>query len=187
MKKTKTRSASCFKMNNKKSQMKIQQMAFMLVAVTLFFVLVGLFVLGIGFSGLKQSSETLEKENAVLLVSELANSPEFSCGEVYKYGDSYCVDEDKVMALKNMDEYSNFWDVNSIEIRKVYPSENEIECSKENYPDCNVIKVYSRGSNQEIFKSSFISLCRKEKVLETGENYDKCEIGKLLVSYEVQK
>jgi hypothetical protein len=40
----------------KKGQMKIQQMAFMLMAVTLFFVLVGMFFLIFSFSNLKESA-----------------------------------------------------------------------------------------------------------------------------------
>jgi len=64
---------------NNRGQLKIQQMAFMLMAITLFFVLVGLFVLKINLSELKQSAETLEEKNALLLVTRLANSPEFSC------------------------------------------------------------------------------------------------------------
>lgn len=171
--------------NNKKAQLKIQQMAFMLIAVTLFFVLIGLFIIGIGFSGLKKSSEILEEENAMLLVSELSNSPEFSCGDSFRYGKTNCVDADKVMILRKMDEYAEFWDVAAIEIRKIYPEYGrETKCSEENYPDCNVVEIYSRNVNKGAYNSNFISLCRKEKNAETGEIYDKCELAKLLVSYE---
>jgi hypothetical protein len=170
---------------NKKAQLKIQQMAFMLIAVTLFFVLIGLFITGIVFSGLKKSSEVLEEENAMLLVSELSNSPEFSCGEAFRYGKTNCVDSDKIMILRNMNEYADFWDVAAIEIRKIYPAyERETECSEENYPDCNVMEIYSKSVKKGAYNSNFVSLCRKEKNAETGEIYDKCELAKLLVSYE---
>ena len=42
------------KMKNKKAQMKIQQMAFMLMAVVVFFILVGLFVFMFAGTGLKE-------------------------------------------------------------------------------------------------------------------------------------
>ena len=84
----------------KKAQMKIQQMAFMLMAITLFFVMVGMFVLVFRFSGLKESATMLEEKNAMLLVTKLANSPEFSCGEAFGSNRINCVDADKVMMLK---------------------------------------------------------------------------------------
>src|SRR3989344_4901666 len=97
---------------SKKSQMKIQQMAFMLIAVTLFFALVGLFITSVLFSGLSNSRALLEEKNAMLLASRLANSPEFSCGNAFGTSRTNCVDFDKVMALKEQIKiYSdtNFW------------------------------------------------------------------------------
>ena len=84
----------------RKAQLKIQQMAFMLIAVTLFFVLVGIFVLAFRLSNLQESAELLEEKNAMLLVTKLANSPEFSCGDAFGTSRTNCVDSDKVMALK---------------------------------------------------------------------------------------
>src|SRR4030042_5145835 len=94
----------CIVVKNKKGQMKIQQMAFMLMAITLFFVLVGIFVLVIRFSGLKDTAKQLEEENAMLLVSKLANSPEFSCENAFG-ALSNCIDADKIMALGSREEY----------------------------------------------------------------------------------
>ena len=44
--------------------MQIQQMAFMIVAVFFFFILVGLFFLAIQFKGIKSSAAQLQKEQA---------------------------------------------------------------------------------------------------------------------------
>ncbi|MDP7520985.1 MAG: hypothetical protein QF567_02010 [Candidatus Pacearchaeota archaeon] len=166
----------------KKAQIKIQQMAFVLIAVTLFFVLVGMFILTIKFSGLKESATELEEKNAILLVTKLANSPEFSCGESYGASRINCVDSDKIISLKE-DIYSGFWGVEGIEIRKIYPKESTKICNLGNYNDCNVIKI---GTNEISgnYISSFVSLCKKE--LREGENYDKCEIAKLMVSYKTK-
>ena len=169
-----------FNCSKKRSQLKIQQMAFMLMAVTLFFILVGMFVLTIYLSDLKNSASALEEKNAMLLVTKLANSPEFSCGEAFKSKKTNCIDADKVMMLKeNINKYSNFWDVENIEIRKIYPVTNDKECTLENYPDCNIIKIREGTISAEF--SNFVSLCRKESL--NGETYDKCEIAKLMVSY----
>jgi len=162
-----------------KAQLKIQQMTFMLIAITLLFVIAGLFVLVFMFSGIKESANELNERNALLLVTRLANSPEFSCGESFGMLKLNCVDEDKAMILKqNSKIYSNFWGVAGIEIQKIYP-ENLAECTLGNYPNCGLITVYSDDKNKGASSSNFVSLCRKENF--EGEVYDKCEIAKLLV------
>ena len=166
----------------KKGQLKIQQMTFMLIAVTLFFVLIGMFVLILKFSGLKDSATELCEKNAMLLVSKLANSPEFSCGEVFGGSKSNCIDADKIMMLKeNIDKYNDFWGVSNIEIRKIYPADTEKICNLGNYPDCNIIRMRSRDIAGD-YLSNFVSLCRKETF--EGIVYDKCELANLMVSYE---
>ncbi|MFH1325672.1 MAG: hypothetical protein ABIH49_02805 [archaeon] len=167
-------------MKNKNAQLKIQQMAFMLMAVTLFFVLVGMFMLAIYLSNLKESASVLEEKNALLLVTKLANSPEFSCGEAFGNRRISCIDADKVMMLKkSSDVYSDFWGVENIEIRKTFPAESEVECTLNNYPECNLIKIGEGEINSEY--SNFVALCHKENIDENTE--DKCEIGKLMVGY----
>jgi len=177
-------------MKQRRAQLKIQQMAFMLMAVTLFFVLVGLFVLVIQLSSLKGSVTKLEEENAMLLVTKIANSPEFSCGEAFGGNKINCIDSDKVMMLKqNMGKYEGvsnnpeetFWGIaTNIEIRKIYPTDTEIICDTGNYPNCNIIKLGLGEMSAEY--SNFVSLCRKESL--GGEVYDKCELAKVMISYK---
>lgn len=175
-------------MVNKRAQMKIQQTAFMLVAVTLFFVLAGMFILTVVFSNLKNSAQFSEQKEALLLVSKLANSPEFSCENAFEIRLGSCVDFDKIMALKKqIKNYKEFWGVEGIEIRKTYPSiglnNQGIECLDSNYPDCNKLTLIK--SSEGIGISNFVSLCRK---VYDGENTnDVCEIGKLIVFYGSEK
>ena len=168
-------------MKNGFGQIKIQQMAFMLIAVTIFFALVGMFFLTIEVSRIRESSGELEEKNALLLVTKLANSPEFSCGESFGSGKVNCIDADKAMALKKYaKDYSNFWGISNIQIRKIYPVNNGKECDSGNYPDCEIIKIKNGEITSEY--SNFVSLCRKEIF---GEGYyDKCEVAKLMVSYD---
>lgn len=160
-------------------------MAFMLIAVTLFFVLVGMFVVSIYLSDVRNSASVLEEKNAILLATKLANSPEFSCGKAFKNKKTNCIDSDKVMVLKeNIDKYSNFWDVENIEIRKIYPVSEDKKCTLGNYPNCNIIilregNIETEFSNMTMDFSNFVSLCRKESV--DGETQNKCEIAKLMV------
>ena len=58
-----------------------------------------------------------------------------------------------------------------------------MECNLENYPDCNIIKIRERNISSEF--SNFVSLCRKESL--KGDVYNKCEIAKLMVSYNETK
>lgn len=174
---------------DKRGQMKIQQMAFMIVAVLIFFVLIGLAFLAVNMSGLEEQASDLRRENARLLVSSLADSPEFSCGEAYDGSKSACVDLDKAMALKGMqDIYSGFWDVQSIEIRRAYPSNGTEECSSTNYPDCGKITVVSDSgednSGNFTSVSSYVTLCRKDFDQNSNSQFNNCDLGKLFVSYQ---
>ena len=167
------------KRKGNKAQMKIQQMAFMLIAIMVFFALVGLLIVSVKFSGLKQKATDLQGKNAQLLVSKLANSPEFSCGDAFGNGIS-CVDSDKVMALKNnIDKYHDFWDVSAIEIRKIYPEQSKDILCESNYPECNRIQILS---GQGIAYSNFVILCRKS--VDSYQEEDICELAKLMVSYK---
>ena len=129
---------------------------------------------------LKKSATDLGEKSSMLLVSKLANSPEFSCG--YAFGTTMinCIDFDKLMALKkNIATYSEFWDVAKIEIRKIYP-ESDVECKESTYPDCGILKILDKNVKTLPYSSNFVSLCRKE-TSETGI-YDKCELARLMIA-----
>ncbi|MFH1326734.1 MAG: hypothetical protein ABIH59_01240 [archaeon] len=169
-------------MKSTKAQMKIQQTAFMLIALTLFFVLVGLFVLGFTLSDLKRDASALEEKDTMLLVTKLANSPEFACGDSFGPGKINCVDADKIMMLQqDSSKYSEFWKDTNISIIKIYPITPKVKCTSLTYPNCNEIEVYSKAK-QGISIGNYVSLCRKE--IEEGRSYDKCELAMLMVSYE---
>jgi len=166
---------------NKIAQLKIQQMAFMLIAVTIFFILAGMFILTIKFSNLKIEAEMLRMENSMYLVSKIANSPEFSCGKAFGGDKIDCIDADKVMILKeNSQKYKDFWGVENIEIVKVNSISNII-CTLSNYPNCDRIKIFNNTQNG-IGASNFVSLCRKEVWRENS--YDSCDVARVIISYE---
>src|SRR3989338_9802156 len=102
----------------------------------------------------------LEEENAMLLATKIANSPEFSCGNAFGTTKIACIDSDKMIVLKeNINKYSNFWGVSNIEVRKIYTDSKDAVCNLGNYPNCNVIRLQS----QEIKgtpMSNFVLLCR---------------------------
>jgi hypothetical protein len=164
---------------NKKAQLKIQQMAFMLVAVTIFFILAGMFVLTIVSSNLQKEAEILREEDSAHLVEKIANVPEFSCGGGFGSDRIDCIDADKVMILKEkIEKYKDFWGVENIEIIRI-SSESQELCTMDNYPNCGRIRLLNKSA---IGVSNFASLCRKDSVL--GESYDACEVVKVIVSYK---
>ena len=155
-------------------------MAFMIVGLVIFFVLVGLFVLNFAFSGLKTSKVNLDEQAATLLVQGLAGSPEFSCGNTFGTGKVDCIDMDKVFALQNYaKDYTNFWGVKGIEIRRLYPSENSsIECTSSTYPHCGHLVILN-SNKLGTDESAYVSLCRKEN--SNGTLYNQCDLGELIL------
>ena len=169
--------------NKIKAQMKMQQTAFMLIAITLFFVLAGLFFLSIKMTDLRHSATDLEAKNARLLLTKLADSPEFSCGSSYGTQKTSCVDFEKLMVLKEeISKYSELWGVADIQLIKVFPYQKNLEeCDSTNYPDCSKITLFPENRGNGTYQSTFVSLCGRES--PSGVPYDKCEIAKLMVSY----
>jgi hypothetical protein len=167
-------------MVNKRGQIKIQQMVFMILGLTVFFVIAGLFVLSLFLSGLKSSQAATSEQQATLLVENLANSPEFACGSAFGTQRTDCIDMDKALALKDhAGQYASFWGVQEIEILRLYPPENfSIECTNETYPNCGRLSILKTG-NTGTDDSAYVSLCRKEKY--GNSFYDKCEMGELAV------
>jgi hypothetical protein len=173
-------------MVNGRGQMKIQQMAFMIIAIFILFVIIGIAVLSSKLSGIKESATRYNQQNALTLASKIADSPEFSCGQSYGNEKIDCIDLDKVMGLKkNIENYEKFWGVSNIEIRIIYPPENNVvECAPDNYPDCNYIDLIGKGV-VGFSVSNFVSVCHKER----NENIitNKCDLGKIIISYEVEE
>ncbi len=160
---------------SKKAQLKIQQMAFVLAAIIIFFAIVSILYLSISLRGLRGAASSLNEQEASELVRKLASTPEFS----FEQNDcSNCIDLDKVLLLKSRQSYKEFWNLDFLKIEKVYPSQASLECEKSNYPDCSTITIIGKedfGSP----KSAFVSLCRWEQ--EKG-GYTKCELGVIYAS-----
>ena len=156
----------------RKGQMKIQEMAFVLIAIMIFFALVALFYFTIRMNELKGTAATLQEDAARAAVQTLASSPEFGWTATEC---SNCVDMDKLMAIKNLSEYKKFWGLDYLKIERVYPIGNG-ECTAGNYPTCASITLIPK-SNFGTPPSAFVSLCRYD--FKEGQSYARCEIGKI--------
>ena len=167
---------------NKKSQVRMQEMAFMLVGVIMFFVFVGLFGFAVLFNMLRNDAQITAENNALAAVKNLAGSPEFYCAT----SKTNCVDADKAMALSNDPNYMKFYSFSRLEIIKssaFKKSQDEmVKCTMANYPDCEDIVIYDKNVKYEKSVSSYVALCRVER--ENDANYQKCELAKLVVATE---
>jgi hypothetical protein len=161
--------------------MKIQQMAFMIVAVFFFFVLVGLFFLGIAFKDVKGNAAQLQKEQAISSLKVIADMPELNFGS----GKSMTVDEDKLKVMVGDFglAYDLFWPVASVGVYKFNSASGEIE--KCPGVGCNYYELYDNGQSDVKTYSAFISVCNRLK--EESSVYDKCEIGKLVVGVRINE
>ena len=158
-----------------KGQMKIQQMAVMIVAVFFFFILVGLFFLGIMFKDVKGGAVDLQREQAISSLRVIADMTELN----YDSSWSMSLDEDKLRIMSGGfgEVYDSLWPIASIGVYKVYPRFDEVkECPG---VGCNFYGVYDNGQSGVETYSTYVSIC--EKVREGGSTYNDCEIGKLVV------
>lgn len=165
----------------KLAQMKIQQMAFMIVGVFFFFILVGLFFISIYLGGIREKADSLERDSVISSLKVISNMMELNCDS----GDEFCVDEDKlkIMASGFASNYTDILPVASLRVFKVYPSfTREIKCPA---VDCNYFDIYDSGQSNKKEYSTFISICKKVK--EQGYVYDRCEIGKLVAGIRINE
>lgn len=156
-------------------------MTIMLLAVTLFFVLAGMLVLVTQVSSLKAKSTIIQSDNAKLLVSKISDSAEFACGTSFGTEMSSCIDIDKVFNLKSLiSTYGNgnFWGIQGLQIRKIYPNNNGTECTSSNFPGCDVITLIP-GNGTGV--SNFVSLCGQYNL--NGQIFSRCDLAKIIVSY----
>jgi len=159
--------------NYSKGQVKIQQMAFVLVAIMIFFGIVALFYLSVKSAGLKGDVENLREEEVKEIVRKISGSPEFTWSAT---DCASCVDFDKLMVLKSQASYDGFWDAPFLQIERIYPIE-EGECTKQNYPNCETITLVNEGNY--IAHSAFVALCR----YDSDFDYNKCELGKIHLGF----
>lgn len=165
------------RVGSSRGQLKIQQMAFVLLAFILLFGFVLMFYVSIRLSSLREDVTVLRHEQAQELVRKLAASPEFA----WTVNDcASCVDLDKVFALKNQSQaYRALWGTHTrlLRVQQVYPSsEREVECTRATYPDCSTITLVDQRADYSS-DEAYVALCRMEGT-SVGS---RCVLGKLIL------
>lgn len=152
--------------SGKKAQVKIQETAFMLLALALFLAIIFIFYSNYQLKQLYSEHGKLQSEEAISLIEKFIALPEFSCLH------GKCVDLDKVIGLSNLTGYDDLLQGTSkIEIVQLYPARKRF-------------LVYQKG-RADITYSGFVPLC-KTQYLE-GYVWQECSLAKLLVSIEKAK
>lgn len=162
-----------------KGQLKIQQMAFMLVALVVFFAMVGIIYVIFSVSSLRQTAQELRDKEAVELVKKLASSPELAFTS--ESDCSSCIDFEKALMLKDLNNYKNFWNLGYLKIERVSPDENDEECNKFNFPHCKSVTIIESVNAKP--KTAFVALARWDPDLKRYRR----ELGKIYASSEELK
>lgn len=159
--------ARYFRMKSRIAQLKIQETAFMLLALALLFVLIFIFYSNMEMQQFYAATNKLKAEEALSMLEKIAAMPEFSCLK------GTCIDYDKVTAIKNVSGYDALWrSLNSIQIMTIYPEKS-------------LITVYDKGGKNTVGYSAYFPLC-KTKYRE-GYIWQDCDLAKLIVSFEELK
>jgi hypothetical protein len=145
----------------KKAQMKIQQMAFMVVAITIFFSMIALIYFSLTIASVESDAKKLQDEEARSLVRKLSSSPEFA---FTSEGDcSHCIDLDKALQIKELietnDRYEGLWNLDHLYIEIIHSSRLSTgECTSFSFPDdCDKITILEKSTNFAT-KPAFVTL-----------------------------
>ena len=149
----------------KTGQIKIQEMAFVLIALVVLASLVFVFSIKFQSGRISNEAEILNQKRALSLRDKIAFLPEVKCAGMS------CVDRDKVNALKGVEKAylkDLFQGLSEVKIVKIYPNDEEV-------------LIYDDGKEDKTGYSSFINLCELKKT--GGQSFDyECGLALLVVS-----
>lgn len=146
---------------NKKGDLKIQEMAFVLIALALLAGLVFVFVVKFQSVGIQSQVDELNQQRAISLRDKIAALPELKCAKIN------CIDRDKAESLQYYEVEDLFQGLKAARIVEIYPGDAEII-------------LYQSNQAPGRSYSTFLNLCEQVK---TGPTFDyECSLALLLVS-----
>lgn len=145
---------------NKRGQMKMQEMMFVLLAIALLASLVFIFVIRFQSGSFKSEIEAVNQKRALSLRDKIATLPELKCARIS------CIDKDKARILKDHDLDDLFQGLTSARIFTLYPGDEEII-------------LYESGKPTQRSYSTYVNLCEQKSIGSVFE-YD-CALALLLV------
>ncbi len=167
-----------FRAPSSRGQLKIQEMAFALVAFLIFFALVVIFYLSLKNSGGKEQIVNQREEEVLEALRKLADSPELHWSNVHEQCKG-CIDLDKAVLLKEKERNEQtrvLWNMNSLTL-ELLSSSVEGECTLGNYPQCRMLTLVNASSSARIQNmGTFVALCWRE------QQERRCGLGKIMGS-----
>jgi hypothetical protein len=152
-------------------------MAFMLVAVMIFFAMVGLIYFSISMANLQSEVADLRREEAREIVRKLSGTPELAFTSSTDC--AVCLDMDKALMLNENNKYDGFWNIDYLMIEKIMPDSPDVKCTRANYPNCNKIVIVDKtNGNLGGTKTAFVALAR----WDNNKNTFVYELGRLHAS-----
>jgi type II secretory pathway pseudopilin PulG len=128
---------------NKKAQIKMQEMAFVLLALAVLAVIALVFFIRFQSANIAKIGESAKQETAMSLLDRIASMQELKCSE-----GEICLDEDKVNIAKDKNLGNLFQGLAKVEIREIYPASNDIV-------------IYQSGAVNQSY-STFVNLCEQK-------------------------
>ena len=159
--------------SSKKAQMKIQQMAFMLVTLVVFFGMVALIYFSISIANLRKDVSRLQDDEAMELARKMSGTPEFAFTATSDC--SSCIDVDKIKIIQSdtalQNKYKDLWNIDYLMVECVSTSPGDC------YPDIEVIPKSEEFST----KTAFVTLARWDTSLGNEGNY-RYDLGRIHTS-----
>lgn len=160
----------------KRGQLKVQEMAFVIVAFMIFFTLAALFFISIRTHELGKSVQSIREDGAREQTYRLSATPEIAWSAC-----SGCVDLDKAFIFKQQIARNSSelpWNLDYLVFERVYPAQSGGECTAQNYPACNKTTVVKSKENFGITSATYVSLCQWDAEIG-GES---CALGRVYAS-----
>ncbi len=151
-----------------KGQIKVQETAFMLLALVMLFALLFMFYMNFQMKQLYSEANKLKEEQAISMLQKLSAMPEFA-----STAEQGGIDYDKLLALRNVSGYDALWSgIRAIEVVSIFP-QNE----------SRAITVYkSKAYGSTLSYSTYIPLCVTRYT--NGYIWHDCKLARLVVSIE---
>ena len=120
------------KLKQKRGQLKIQEIAFVLLGVVFLFALVLLFFVSFQYRSWQKVSVQVGEARAITLLEVVASMPELRCSSSFSSAsEAVCIDVDKIDYFNRTrsirDKYAILWEsaqAAGIEVQEIYPEKN---------------------------------------------------------------
>jgi len=144
---------------DKRGQLKIQEMAFVLLGVVFLFALILLFFVSFQYRSWQKVASQTEEARAITLLEVVASMPEFRCSSSFSSAsEAVCIDIDKIEYFNKTrsirDKYAILWEsaqAAGVEVQEIYPGKS-------------TYTIYSKSNFQGSSKtySTYSALCSQE-------------------------